>query len=169
MNGKLKISLDLRTAVTTSVLFAGVILWSTLSFGLTSTIADVRANIRDEVREIIQSIDPEAIVAVDVVPEVLPKTKLPGTNVTLDETNLAGDGGLPKIKSVSIIVLTEIKKLPADTEKVIKTSLAMYTKDVRVSVQARLIGAKNKIQNIILNGSLQKITKTTNIFYFHLI
>ena len=157
MNGKLKISLALRTAVTTSVLFAGVILWSTLSFGVTSTIADVRANIRDEVREIIQSIDPEAIVAVDVVPEVLPKTKLPGTNVTLDETNLAGDGGLPKIKSVSIIVLTEIKKLPADTEKVIKTNLAMYTKDVRVSLQARLIGAKNKIQNIAVDfDPLQK-------------
>lgn len=171
MNGKLKFSRDCRAVVMATALLACGVLWSTMSLALTTTIADVRANIRDEVREVIQSIDPEAIVAVDVVAEVLPKTKLPGTNVTMDETNLPGEGGLPKIKSVSIIVLTELKKLPADTDKVIRTNLGMYTKDIRLTVQPRLNGSKKKVQNIAvdfdplqksinpLQGSIDAITK----------
>ena len=157
-----KFSRDCRLVVILSAVIVCGFFWSTLSVALTSTIADVRTNIRDEVREIVQTIDPEAIVAVDVVPEVMPKTKLPGTNVTLDETIITDDAGLPKIKSIGIIILTDLKTLPADTEKVIKTSLGLYARDIRVSVQPRLSGSTKKVQNIAvdldpLNSSLSGI------------
>jgi len=106
------------------------------------SVAEIRASIRDDVREVVLGLDSEALVAVDLNPEVRGKTKLPGTNVTLDEMILSDESGLPKIKSIDITILTTLGSLPAEAESIIKKQAGMYSKTVKISIQPRISGFK---------------------------
>ena len=98
----------------------------------------------------------------DLNPEVRGKTKLPGTNVTLDEMVLSDESGLPKIKSIDITILTTLGSLPQEAETIIKKQAGMYSKIVKITIQPRISGFKKSNDRPLLD--LDPLKKTFESF-----
>ena len=104
------------------------------------SVADLRVTLREEIVAFVRGYDRDSYVIVDVTPITRPPTKLPGTNVTLDETILTDDSGKLRLSAVTVTVLTHLDSLPKPAEDVIKRIPSLYTSNVSLKYRPALAG-----------------------------
>lgn|GEM_PF-1416408 len=101
---------------------------------------DVRTQLREEILPLVHAYDENAYVSIQVSASTRPNVKLPGTNVTLEETVAIDPNGMPRVDRIEIVVWTSLSKLPESAENVIKSTSSAYGKNVKIEYRPPLEG-----------------------------